>query len=101
MGGSVDGAARVVAAMTLTGDDFAGWEPYRPPWYPEHLPNPWVYVNTMSDAQVTNYSQWVASLEPGELRRLVAEYRASLCECGAAPGEACPGEPLPCSRPAP
>jgi hypothetical protein len=62
--------------VTLTGDDFAGWEPWRPPWYPDDLPNPWVYVNTLSDAGETNYSKWVGSLPDGELSRLVAEYRA-------------------------
>lgn len=53
---------------------------YRPPWYPVDLPNPWTFINTMSNAQETNYSRWCKSLPPGELQRLIREHRRRI-EC--------------------
>lgn len=79
-------------------EDFA---PYRPPWYP-HDDDPWQIVLVASGDVVTKYAEWARSLPPGELKRLIAEAATRpACECGAKAGEACPGEPLPCSRPTP
>lgn len=64
----------MVPAVTRP-EDFEGWEPYRPPWYPADLPNPNTIVSSMSDNRVTNYTRWTASLEPGELLRRIAEHR--------------------------
>jgi hypothetical protein len=75
VGGTMDGDARDAATMSHP-DAFADWTPYRPPWYPEHLPNPWALVSNMSDNRVTNYAKWVASLPPGEELRLIAAHRA-------------------------
>lgn len=61
--------------MTLSGDDFAGWTPYRPPWYPADLPEPGTIVLVASGDVVSNYARWERSLEPGELARLVREHR--------------------------
>lgn len=52
-------------------------EPYRPPWYP-HDDDPWAIVSSLSGDVVTKYVRWERSLPPGELRRLIAEYRASV-----------------------
>ena len=49
-------------------------EPYRPPWYPRD-DNPWQIVSRMSNDVVTNYEKWCRSLPPGELQRLIREYR--------------------------
>lgn len=73
MGGAVDGDARA-AAMTGP-EDLADWQPYRPPWYPLD-DNPQTIVLVASGDVVTKYEQWVRSLPPGELERLIAEYHA-------------------------
>lgn len=52
-------------------------EPYRPPWYP-YNDNPWDIVDNMSNNIVTRYSLWCNSLPPGELIRLIKEYRESV-----------------------
>lgn len=54
-----------------------GWIPEQPPWYPNHDPhhNPFAIADNMTGK--THYETWTDSLEPGELIRLIAEYRAT------------------------
>lgn len=53
---------------------------YRPPWYPNKDPhhNPFAVMNTMSGNNKTYYEEWHEKLAPGELQRLIAEYRRSV-----------------------
>lgn len=46
---------------------------YRPPWYPNRDPrhNPWGSNGETGSAQKTLYAEWVDSLPPGELQRLI------------------------------
>lgn len=52
-------------------------EPYRPPWYPFD-DDPWAIILVASGDVVTKYARWTRSLPPGELVRLIREYRASV-----------------------
>lgn len=56
------------------------WTPYRPPWYPDDLPDPMQMTGETGGAAKTNYEAWRNTLAPGELRRLIAEYRATQTE---------------------
>jgi hypothetical protein len=50
--------------------------PYRPPWYPNQDPhhNPWAVEWSVTGK--THYENWLDSLAPGELLRLIEEHRA-------------------------
>lgn len=64
--------------MSKQTDSLAAWEPYRPPWYPEHDPNhnPWsTDPATYQQGHECFYTTWSKSLEPGELQRLIREHR--------------------------
>jgi hypothetical protein len=52
---------------------FAGFVPYRPPWFPAELGDPWAVVAV---GGITAYEKWVDGLADGELVRLIAEHRA-------------------------
>lgn len=55
-----------------------GWEPYRPPWYPADLPEPFTSTGDSGLATGTHYEKWCAKIGTPELQRLIAEHRVSV-----------------------
>lgn len=52
------------------------WEPYRPPWYPPELPDPFTSTGDSGPAAGTHYEKWAERIGAEELQRLIAEWRA-------------------------
>lgn len=65
----------------------SGWTHYYPPWYPIQTPphNPWFTED--QNRKQTMYRDWVDTLEPGELKELIAEYHQTqrISSSGQAP----------------
>lgn len=54
-----------------------GWQPYRPPWYPEDEPEPLAQTGDTGPAAGTHYQKWTEKIGGEELQRRIAEWRES------------------------